>query len=504
MHSLAIDPTCLGATGLGIISHLAIFIHGEWHLRVPALFEIYSLLVISILSTSYLVGSYATGLFSSIIIYRRYFHRLRHFPGPPLAAITKLWHVYKCMDSRNHLVLGELFKRYGPVIRTGPEELTIIDPAIPDVVGGLKSQFTRAPFYDIFLPDLTMGATRSVADHDARRRVWDRGFSPKALVVYEERIIQYAELLASQIESIALDNASSDSGGEAVINATDWFAWFSFDVMGEFAFSTSFQMLQDKKWHEKIRLLVDGFAMLGMASPVPWLAQLGKSIRPRPALAKDWYSLLQWSKECMDQRLEMKGDRPDVSQWLIEAYLKNGSQEADRPWLSGDATALVVAGSGTVSSVLAFAFYELVQDPSQQDKLLKEIQDIDIYDRVQLQRCTHLTAFINETLRLHPPVPTGGLRVTPKSGITFNDMYIPGGTIIVAPKYNIQRLESSYEKADQFIPERWTTQQDMVKDSRGFTPFSQGKYGCIGKSLAMTEMRFVIALLLKKFELKLP
>jgi hypothetical protein len=40
----------------------------------------------------------------------------------------------------------------------------------------------------------------------------------------------------------------------------------------------------------------------------------------------------------------MKGERPDVSHWLIEAYVKNGSQQAERPWLSGDATALVVAG----------------------------------------------------------------------------------------------------------------------------------------------------------------
>lgn len=219
----------------------------------------------------------------------------------------------------------------------------------------------------------------------------------------------------------------------------------------------------------------------------------------------------------------MKGQRPDVSHWLIEAYMKNGSQQADRAWLSGDATALIVAGrlayqivrhitldfltrilrsSETVSSALAFAFYELVRDPSQQDKLFKEIQNINIYDRVELQACTHLTAVINETLRLYPPVPTGGNRLTPPSGVTFNNIYIPGGVTIVAPKYVIQRLESSYESADQFIPERWTTRPSMVKDNRGFTPFSQGKYSCIGKSLAMSELRFVIALLLKKFEVQ--
>ena len=41
----------------------------------------------------------------------------------------------------------------------------------------------------------------------------------------------------------------------------------------------------------------------------------------------------------------------------------------------------------------------------------------------------------------------------------------------------------------------------MVKDNRGFAPFSQGKYGCIGKPFAMVEMRFVICMLLRKFEI---
>ncbi|RWA10857.1 hypothetical protein EKO27_g4259 [Xylaria grammica] len=450
----------------------------------------------------HVTSSYAAGLFSSIVIYRKYFHRLRRFPGPRLAAVTKLWHVWKGLDGKNHLLLEDLFKRYGPIIRTGPEELTIIDAAVPHIIDGPKSQSTKGIFYDIFLPEVTIAAARNIDDHDSRRRIWERGFSPKALAVYEERTIHYAELLANQIEYLVRESGLSNSPEGAIINMTEWISWFAFDVMGEFAFSTSFRMLQDRKWHSKIRLLVDGLGAVGVASPVPWLAQLGMSIRPRIRLAQDWFDLLKWCRERMDERLQMKGERPDVSHWLIESYIKNGSQTAERAWLNGDAATVIIAGSGTVSVVLTFAFYHLAHDPSQQDKILKEIQDVDIYDRSQLQNCSHLTAFINETLRLYPPVPTGGNRITSPAGITINSTYIPGGVTIVAPKYSIHRLESSYERADQFIPERWTTQRDMVKDNRGLAPFSLGKFGCIGKSLAMIEMRFVIALLLKRFEIE--
>ncbi|KAI3339442.1 cytochrome P450 [Ustulina deusta] len=517
MNQIVFGHLPLGAALLGVGSHIAVFIRGEWHMRVSTLIKIYSFLTIALLYVEYalvgdfsasiravgsIIGSYAASLFGSIIIYRRYFHRLRTFPGPPLAAITKFWHVWKSSGGKNHLVVEELFKRYGSIIRTGPEELTIIDAAIPHIIDSPKSQFTKATFYDVLLPVVAISATRSVGDHDARRRIWNQGFSPKALASYENLILRYAKLLADQIESELYEKDSTTSSQGAVINVTDWFSWFAFDVMGEFAFSRSFQMLQDKKWHSKIRLLVDGMNAGNSLALVPWLAQLGKSIRPRMSLVKDWDSMLQWCRECMDERLQMRGERHDLSRWLIDAYVENGSQQTDLAWLHGDAVTIIVAGSGTVSVGLTFAFYQLAHDPSQQEKLFNEIKDVDIYDRGQIQNCSHLTAFINETLRLHPPVPTGGHRVTPPSGITINNKYIPGGVTIMAPKYSIQRLESSYENADQFIPERWTVRPDLVKDNRGFAPFSQGKFSCLGKPLAMIEMRLVISSLLKKFKIE--
>lgn len=159
----------------------------------------------------------------------------------------------------------------------------------------------------------------------------------------------------------------------------------------------------------------------------------------------------------------------------------------------------LISDSDTIAPTLVFAFYELSRTPEQQEILFEELKDIDIYDPIALQRCAHLNALINETLRLHPPVPTGGYRQSPPDGMVINDTYIPGNVTIVAPRYSLARLETSYECADQFIPERWTTKRDMVKDAKGFAPFSQGRFNCVGKTLAMREMRHVIAILVQKF-----
>lgn len=41
---------------------------------------------------------------------------------------------------------------------------------------------------------------------------------------------------------------------------------------------------------------------------------------------------------------------------------------------------------------------------------------------------------------------------------------------------NLQRytVESSYERPDDFIPERWYSKPEMVKNQAGFAPFSSG------------------------------
>lgn len=123
------------ATLLGVLVHHGVFIRGEWHLRGPAVVITHAAVAAltwsgiawkqpvkkyrSLDTVIALFCCYMVGLFGSIMVYRLFFHRLRHFPGPRLAATSKLWHIYQCRDSRNHLVLDSLHKQYGDFVRTG-------------------------------------------------------------------------------------------------------------------------------------------------------------------------------------------------------------------------------------------------------------------------------------------------------------------------------------------------------------------------------------------------
>ena len=89
---------------------------------------------------------------------------------------------------------------------------------------------------------------------------------------------------------------------------------------------------------------------------------------------------------------------------------------------------------------LLFIFQNLAKNPNIQQRLRAEIQSLDWRsDLAKLKDLPYLDAVIKETLRLHPVVPTGGIRMTGAHGIKIGGHYIPPETNIVAPRYTISR-----------------------------------------------------------------
>ena len=99
------------------------------------------------------------------------------------------------------------------------------------------------------------------------------------------------------------------------------------------------------------------------------------------------------------------------------------------------------AGSDTVGSAMSFLFYELAKHQEQAEKVFAELQSIDIFDCAALLSLPHLSAVINETLRFHHVIPTGGYRDTPKEGLVISGRFIPEGTTVIAPRYILNRRE---------------------------------------------------------------
>ena len=96
--------------------------------------------------------------------------------------------------------------------------------------------------------------------------------------------------------------------------------------------------------------------------------------------------------------------------------------------------------SDTVNASLNYICYHLASDDRVAQELRKELDSTpDMEDFSTLRSLPYLNAVIEESLRLHPLVPTGLARQTPPEGITIGDTFIPGDVTVVAPAWSVSR-----------------------------------------------------------------
>jgi len=62
----------------------------------------------------------------------------------------------------------------------------------------------------------------------------------------------------------------------------------------------------------------------------------------------------------------------------------------------------------------------------------------------------------------------------------------------------------AFVKPNDFIPERWSSQPELILRRDAFFPFSYGAYSCAGRPMAMMELRMVVAMIVKRFSVSIP
>lgn len=95
--------------------------------------------------------------------------------------------------------------------------------------------------------------------------------------------------------------------------------------------------------------------------------------------------------------------------------------------------------SDSTASTLTNLYYELANAPEFTRLLQSEIDSVKEPTYQDLSQMKLLNAAIDETMRLHPAIPSGMQRVTPQRGVMIDDIYIPGDCIVQIPLYSVFR-----------------------------------------------------------------
>ncbi|KAK7510511.1 putative cytochrome P450 [Phyllosticta citriasiana] len=501
-------PFVFGAAALaGVFTWAAYFHKGEHHLyplryarNFIALFILGTNILAIVDQVSYsnaalqmatVAASYLAGIFTSLITWRLLFSPLNKFPGPFMTRLSSFWMAFHVGNSEAYKLVTKLHEEHGDFVRVGSNDLSIIDPDAVPLIYSFGTKCTKAIWYDNDYPLASMHSSRNRQYHDARRRLWSISFSDKALRGYELRVQKYTSSLVRQLCAFS---------GQPV-DATKWFAFFAYDIMGELAFGKSFGTLDKGEEHFAISLLGEGLQGLAFLLPTWFFRCLAQT-----PLAAPYWRFFNYCNKQFEERAKIKPDVPDIMSPLIDQFPGKKMSDIEKTRCQGDSRLIIVAGSDTTSATLTHAMYHLALEPQHIDKLREEInpkiQSDGSINHRDIQDLPHLNGVINETLRLHPAVPTALPRVTPPEGIEVNGTYIPGETTVWCPQYVLGRSEKVYAEPNRFLPERWYAKKEMVKKEKAFFPFSTGVYGCIGKPLALMELRLVIAKLLMAFDIQ--
>ncbi|MCJ1453592.1 hypothetical protein MMC28_003939, partial [Mycoblastus sanguinarius] len=381
-----------------------------------------------------------------------------------------------------------LHEKYGPVVRTAPNELSFTDSsAWKTIYGQQKGRYT--PFrknYDTFNEINNQIGTNSVflagdEDHTRMRKVLDHAFSPQALHDQEPQMKGHAKSLLH-----GLDNALSRN--EGVVDLNQWYTWAAFDIVTDATFNDSFHCLQKPTFRDWPLQLTKTWKLIvlvsGLKQTLPWLS-LVRCVIPTSLLQKQ-VDRLDMVLERVRKRMCQNSDRKDFMHHIKRHNdIKTGLSEAE---IISNTSLLAFAGTETVATLLPALTYMLIQSPKATKRLVDELRssfsDENSISSERVSHINYLTACIKEGLRLFPPTPEGLPRVVPPQGAMISGQWVPGGTYVQVSNLAASLSSANFKDAKSFIPERWLpdhSQEPVQDDLQASQPFSIGPRKCVGQ-----------------------
>lgn len=462
------------------------------------------------------LSSFLISLTSSILVYRGFFHRCRKFPGPFAARLSSIWTVRKSSgEFKFHENLVDLHREYGDVVRIGPRLVSINRPdAIPQLMALGKGTWWSHQGNDH--NKLSFSLSRVPDDHKQRRRPWEQAFSTQTMDKFDADI---QEIIGNFIQRVK-DRGSLDIPEEM--------GRLSFDIMALVGFGNKYGSSVSGVSHPALLAMKKAHVVFGTLRWMPWLMDFLSAL---PGGGSDFAPFLYLCADVVRERqLQRKVDiesgkgasetRKDVMSHLLDAMEAGGpSAPPTQEAMNAESRVMIAAGADTTQSALANTLWFMAATPSVLFKLQELLDKLfpkgpDSFSYATLignkETVEWVDAIINETLRIRPPGISGNPRTTPPEGILIPEsnfgpaVWIPGDTDVLAPTYVIHRDERSFERPTEFIPERWLAESKVKCDREAFFPFSLGKHVCVGKPLAVREIRSVVARVAFNFDLRFP
>ncbi|KAM5354971.1 hypothetical protein ACJ41O_001617 [Fusarium nematophilum] len=286
--------------------------------------------------------------------------------------------------------------------------------------------------------------------------------------------------------------------------------YMTLDIISKIAFGEPFGFMDhDKDFYGYIKTTEDTVPMMQMFALIPWLIKLlqsplCKALMPSERDAVGLGPIMATAKRVVGERFGPEAvDRRD----MLGSFVRHGLEQREA---ESESLVQIIAGSDTTATVLRTLMAHVATNPTIYRCLQDEIDAAAGNRRIsspvtdtEARALPFLQGCIKESLRIWPPI-TGIMPRVSDRDATICGVRIPAGTNVAWSARAVMRNEDVFGvDAAIFRPDRWLeANSDQLQSMENTIElcFGQGRWGCLGKPIALIELNKMVVELFRRFE----
>ncbi|XP_060186360.1 cytochrome P450 94C1-like [Lycium barbarum] len=295
--------------------------------------------------------------------------------------------------------------------------------------------------------------------------------------------------------------------GGTTLDLQDVFRRFSFDNICKFSFGLDPGCLELSlplsHFAQSFDLATKLSAERAMAaSPLIWKIKRLLDIGTEKELRKAIGNIDVLAREVIRQKRKLGYSN---HQDLLSRFMTMVDNEV---YLRDIVISFILAGRDTVASALTSIFWLLTSHPDVELRIREETccvmqQNQEFLKFEQINQMHYLNAVVHECMRLYPPVQFDS-KFASENDVFPDGTFVGKNDRVTYHAYAIGRMETIWgHDYMEFKPERWLKNGIFCQESPFKYPVFQGGIRvCLGKEMALMEMKCVVASMLQHFDIR--
>jgi len=206
-------------------------------------------------------------------------------------------------------------------------------------------------------------------------------------------------------------------------------------------------------------------------------------------------------------RQDYRGNRVGDLQDAYIEKINKGEETYSAEGLAAIVREIFIIGAESESVLMRWAIRILSCHPEVQTEIQTEVEKVagkaGVVTWEMRERMPYTRAAIMEIQRFADIAPTGLIHKT-VCDVSIEGFELPQGTLVMANLSACHRDPRFWSKPDEFHPQHFLKDGQVLENKEGFLPYSTGKRACPGAKIADMQLFLVITNILTDFNLSLP